>query len=126
VSRNVSRTQTVNIIIQDSDRGREVGVSEVADWALFGEIADALSTEVGGSWVERLDGLDGRYWDLRIGDAVVTLHLQHYLGIKLFASMDAADQRGSELMLGRCAAFLSTYTPAGEADRQPDDTNTRP
>ena len=107
----------MNITIQHSDRGREIGLSEVADWALLGEIADALSTEIGESWVERLDGLEERYWDLRIGDAVVTLHLQHYVGIKLFASMDAVDQRGSELMLGRCAAFLTTYTPEGTAER---------
>jgi hypothetical protein len=98
----------LEVTIRNDDRGRVVSISSSADWALFDEIAHALSLETGGTWVERLDGLDERYWDLRIGEATVTLHLQHYLGIMLFAE----DPFGSEATFDRIIAVLSAYQPS--------------
>jgi hypothetical protein len=64
----------------------ELIISDVADWSGFERIARAIRAEFGARIVERLDGLDERYWDLKVSDQTVTLHLQHYLGICLFAT----------------------------------------
>ena len=86
-------------------------MSSDSDWTLFDELAHLISTELpGGEWVERLDGLDERYWDYRVDNGVVTLHLQHYLGIMLFAS-PTADQVGSEEIVDRIATVFAKYQP---------------
>ncbi len=63
----------------------EAIVSDDADWLLFNGVADAILKKLKGKVVERVDGLDERYWHIEIGKKVVTLHLQHYTGIVLFA-----------------------------------------
>jgi hypothetical protein len=69
----------------------ELIISDVADWAEFERIAEAICIEFRAQIVVRLDGLDERYWDLRLSDQLVTLHLQHYLGICLFAESVEAE-----------------------------------
>ncbi|NIE74142.1 hypothetical protein F3J45_06765 [Pantoea sp. Ap-967] len=59
----------------------EIEVSTVADQSLFEQSACTLKTGLGGRWTQRLDGLDERYWDLLVETQIITLHLQHYLGI---------------------------------------------
>jgi hypothetical protein len=63
----------------------EAAISEKADWRLFNGIADAILSKFKGKLVERLDGFDERYWDIALDKRIVTLHLQHYLGIRLFS-----------------------------------------
>ena len=102
----------MDITVRSNNRGREILVSGDADWTLFDELAGLISTKLeSGQWVERLDGLDERYWDYRVGSAVVTLHLQQYLGIMLFSSERAEDQVGSEEIIDRIATILATYQP---------------
>ena len=72
----------------------EASLSDEPDWMMFNGVADAILRKFKGRLVERLDGLDERYWDIQIGERIVTLHLQHYLGIMLFPE----DQRGNELI----------------------------
>lgn len=62
----------------------EIAISEEADRRLFNGIADAILSKFKGTLVERLDGFDERYWDIEIDRKIVTLHLQHYVGITLF------------------------------------------
>ena len=72
----------------------ELAVSEEADWLLFNGIADAILNKFKGKLVERVDGFDERYWDIEIRKRIVTLHLQHYLGIILFPD----DKEGNDLI----------------------------
>lgn len=60
-------------------------IADEADWSEFERLAGAICTRFDARIVERLDGPDERYWDLEVADQVVTLHLQHYLGISLHA-----------------------------------------
>ena len=69
----------------------EAALSEDSDWRLFNGIADAVLRTFRGTLVLRADGLDERYWDILIGKSVVTLYLQHYLGISLYAGGDGAE-----------------------------------
>jgi hypothetical protein len=62
--------------------------SEASDWNLFNRIADFIAEEFNGHWLEKVDGLEQRYWDIGIENAVLTLHLEHYLGISLFPAKE--------------------------------------
>ena len=81
----------MKILYSRKDERLEIEISDDADWQLFKRVADAILNKFRGKLVERLDGLDERYWDLEIGDSLVTLHLQHYLGIALFAASKEAN-----------------------------------
>ncbi|MBU6957962.1 DUF3630 family protein [Pseudomonas sp. CVAP len=64
-------------------RPTEIKISESSDWQLFENVARALEQGLGGTWVEKADGIDQRYWDLAVEGQVITLHLEHYLGISV-------------------------------------------
>ena len=80
---------------------REAVISDDADWLLFDLMADAVLKKFKGRLVKKADGLDERYWDIEIGNKIITLHLQHYLGIILFAqdkiANDLIEEVGSYL-----------------------------
>lgn len=60
------------------DDGRvEAELSADCDRRLFNGIAHAILRRFKGKLVERLDGFGERYWDIVIGDKVVTLKLYH-------------------------------------------------
>lgn len=74
-----------NVLYSWKDERCEAVISNDSDWMLFNGVADAILRRFKGKLVERLDGLDERYWDIEIKGRIVTLHLQHYIGIVLFA-----------------------------------------
>jgi hypothetical protein len=78
-------------------------ITDKADWDLFDQIAEALVRKYAGRIVQRLDGLDERYWDIEINKTIIVLHLQHYLGIYLFA----LDRIGDDLVQVIGADFIS-------------------
>lgn len=90
----------------------EFVLSDDSDWSLFDTIASSLESHLQGSWTAQLDGLDQRYWDLRVGDAVITLHLEHYLGIMLFVAHESPDRTASQTLLQNAINHLSSFEPA--------------
>jgi len=88
------------------DERLEVAISDDADWMLFNGVADAILSHFRGKLVEALDGLDERYWDIEIGGSIVTLHLQHYLGISLFAENKEAND-----LIGKVGEYLKALEP---------------
>lgn len=88
---------------------RELMVSDESDWYLFEEIAGILELALDGSWTSRLDGLDQRYWDLSARSGRLTLHLEHYIGIRLFP-LDGADaDPASTVLLEQAFDVLRTH-----------------
>lgn len=75
----------------------ELEISTKANWRKFNQIAKSICTEFHGSIIEKLDGIDERYWDIKISDVVVTLHLQHYFGIMVYANDDNGDKTIREI-----------------------------
>lgn len=67
-------------------------MSNDANWNEFEQWSAVICRLCNGRIVERIDGVDQRYWDMEIGGRIVTLHLEHYLGICLFAAERAADE----------------------------------
>lgn len=63
----------------------ELIISNDSSWAEFERLSDAICAEFGARVLEKLDGLDQRYWDLKMTDGMVTLHLEAQLGISLYA-----------------------------------------
>ena len=63
----------------------ELLISSESNWSLFEKVAERLEFELSGSWVEKTDGIDQRYWDLRVEGELLTLHLEQYLGIFIFS-----------------------------------------
>lgn len=87
----------------------ELRISEVADWHLFEVIARQLEQDLQGVWAQRVDGLDQRYWDLRVDDQILTLHLEHHLGISLF---NAQQDQTTDLLV-RAYHLLAPNFPVG-------------
>jgi hypothetical protein len=83
----------------------ELVITDEPDWSEFERLAGAIRAEFDAPIVERIDGPDERYWDLEVGDQTVTLHLQHYLGICLYAP-SAED----ESLVRRIGLFLESRT----------------
>jgi hypothetical protein len=74
----------MNISYSSKDERSEAAISDDSDWMLFNGVADAILRKFKGKLVVRLDGLEERYLDIEIRGRIVTLHLQHYVGIVLF------------------------------------------
>lgn len=78
----------------------EIRISDSADWDLFENLAKIFEKDLGGYWKERLDGADQRYWDLVVEEQVLTLHLEHYLGVSvlIYNSTNKTAYRVRELL----------------------------
>ena len=90
----------------------ELRIFDDSNWPLFKEIAGVLEREFRGTWLEKIDGLDQSYWDLRIGNSILTLHLEHYLGIMLFPASETPDKAAADSLLIQIHEFLLSYEPA--------------
>jgi hypothetical protein len=95
----------------NKDGRTEAQLSDQSDWKLFDRMADLIEKEFHGTWVEKLDGLDQRYWDVVIGNIKLTLHLEHYLGISLFPAK--GDDNPSEA--NKLVQMISEYIEANAA-----------
>jgi CheY-like chemotaxis protein len=90
-----------------TERGRtEARLSNVSSWELFDLVAHTIEQQFGGCWLEQLDGFEQRYWDLEINDVVLTLHLEHYLGISLFPAKNPGDVSEANSLVETIGAFL--------------------
>ena len=88
------KTKHIKVFYSWRDGRCEAAISDDADGMLFNGLADAILTRFRGKLVERIDGLEDRYWDIEIRGKIVTLHLQHFLGILLFAR----EKEGNDLV----------------------------
>lgn len=98
-----------NLQLIEHGEDLEIFISDHSDWRLFEEVGAAIQSEFDGEWLARADGLDQRYWDIRIGDSVLTLHLEHYSGIMLFPEESAANRSTSRVLLEKIYRFLASH-----------------
>lgn len=68
----------------------DVLISPNPDWKLFEVIFEKIQKAFEITLISKLDGIDERYWDFKTNNGLITLHLQHFLGISLFPSEDAS------------------------------------
>ena len=62
-------------------------------------MARMLEQGLGGCWIQKLDALDQRYWDLSVDGHTLTVHLAHYLGISVVVPHNADEIAQSVLAL---------------------------
>ena len=68
----------------DGKKFRQIEIDCEPNWDKFEVIAKDLIKNLKGKWINKIDGLDQRYWDLSINGIELTLHFEHYLGITLY------------------------------------------
>ena len=90
----------------DERSGRpELQVSSSGDWDLFERLGERLRQALKGHFTAKLDGIAERYWDLTVGDEVVTLHLEEDLGIVLFPA-EGEEAESNLPLFERACQFL--------------------
>jgi len=97
----------MEIKFEENDGVLVARLSELSDWKLFESIANEITHEFDGSWIKKLDGLDQRYWDVKINDCELTLHLEHYLGIMLFPTSKTSKLKDENELVKRIADYLA-------------------
>ncbi|MEE4915475.1 hypothetical protein V2K41_14440 [Pseudomonas alliivorans] len=90
----------------------ELHISDASDWALFNAIVATLEQGLGGEWLVKADGLDQRYWDLAVQGGVMTLHLEHYLGIMLLVENEPANPDLDARLMAKAGRVLEPYLNA--------------
>ena len=76
----------------------KIHISSEPDWNLFESIATTLEHELNGVWIGKTDGIDQRYWDLKIENEILTVHLEHYLGILVFSESKSMLLRAKQII----------------------------
>jgi hypothetical protein len=68
---------------RDTSNRLSIDLSNVDHDKLFQKYAKILETEFNGKIIEKLDGLDQRYWDFDIEGNVVVIHSDSMVGISI-------------------------------------------
>lgn len=74
----------------ESDGRLEITLLDKSDWKLFEKIFQKIRENFDIKLINKIDGIDERYWDFEINGGLICLHLQHYLGISIFSVNDPA------------------------------------
>lgn len=72
----------------ESDGRLEIALLDKSDWKLFEQIFQKIRENFDIKLINKIDGIDERYWDFEINGGLICLHLQHYLGISIFSVND--------------------------------------
>jgi len=83
-----------------------------SDWALFQMVADELVETFKIQWETQADGLDQRYWDFEYQGIILTLHLEHYLGISIFADKSKTELEATRQSINELALHFKTWNPS--------------
>ncbi len=89
----------------------EAQISDQADWDLFERVAALIENEFKGHWSTKLDGIDQRYWDLKIGPNIITLHLEHFLGISIYPGKENNGICQANQLVEKIGEFLEGKPP---------------
>ena len=79
----------------EDEKQINVNLSGNSDGFLFKVISKELETALKVRWKSQLNGFDQRYWDFELNGVTLTLHLEHYLGICIFADKTKTDYEGA-------------------------------
>jgi len=76
---------------RDASNRLSINLSDLNSEILFAKYADRIMSEFKAIIVERLDGLDQRYWDFEVDGKVVVLHSDSMAGISIHIAKGADD-----------------------------------
>lgn len=86
-----------------------ISISDQADWDLFERIFEKIKEDFTIKLVNKIDGIDERYWDFEINGGLVCLHLQHYLGISIFPVNDPSINEDVKKIAEHLIEKLTTF-----------------
>ena len=87
----------------------EILISNEPDSELFKSLSDRLRSEFKAELIDRVEDLDSKYFDFKIKDNVLNLHLQNYIGITLFPK-DLNDSTEKANLLVETIGFKLKYS----------------
>jgi frataxin-like iron-binding protein CyaY len=87
----------------------EILISIEPDSELFKSLSDRLRAEFQAELIDKVEDLDSKYFDFKIKDNVLTLHLQDYIGITLFPK-DLNDSTEKANLLAEAIGFKLKYS----------------
>ena len=82
-----------------------------SNWTIFQLIADELSETFKVQWKQKVDGFDQRYWDFEFKGALLTLHLEHFLGISIFVEKTHPDIEKARQVLEEIGNHFKIWKP---------------
>ena len=89
----------------------ELELTRDSNGDLFQAIAEEIAQTFKIQWKEKLSGLDQRYWDFEINGIILTLHLEHYLGISIFADKTKTDIEKAKINLKEIGEHFKAWKP---------------
>jgi hypothetical protein len=84
---------------------------EDSDWTLFQMIANELVETFKIQWKTQADGLDQRYWNFEYKGVTLTLHLEHYFGISIFAERSKNHLEKARQVLSEITSHFAEWNP---------------
>jgi hypothetical protein len=95
----------------DEENFINLELSSDSDWTLFQMIANELVETFKIQWKIQADGLDQRYWDFEYKEITFSLHLEHYLGITIFAENSKNKLENARLVLNEISLHFAEWNP---------------
>jgi hypothetical protein len=92
--------------IDYGDGTRAVLLTSDPSWRLFDLIVQLIEQRFEGYWTVHLDGVEQRYWDVMIRGVLLTLHLDHYMGITLSLAPGTVGSTPGSSLLETIATYL--------------------
>ena len=95
------------------EEGRTFNAELVRDseGPVFQSIANEITETFHVRWKAKLDGFDQRYWDFEYKGVTVSLHLEHFLGIKLFVKKPETNMNNAKKILEEIGEHFKTWDP---------------
>lgn len=84
------------ILIKNKDN--ITGIDLSSDSNDFRLIANILETKLNIRFIDKINGIDQKYWDFDYKDNILTLHQEHYLGVSIFIK-DSEKITDSEILI---------------------------
>lgn len=99
------------IRFHEDEKYINLNLSDNSDGFLFRMILKELETTFKVRWKSQLDGFDQRYWDFEFNGISLTLHLEHYLGIIIFADKNKTDYEKARTTLREIEKHFKKWRP---------------
>jgi hypothetical protein len=95
----------------EDDKHIKIELLKDSSGSAFQMIAKELFDTFNIKWKTKLDGFDQRYWDFDFKGIPLTLHLEHFLGISIFAEKSKTNTESARKVLEELGDHLKTWNP---------------
>ena len=79
--------------------------------SVFQLIADELTEAFNVQWKAKLNGFDQRYWDFEYKGIILSLQLEHFLGISIFVKKPETNLKNAKKILEEFGEHFKAWNP---------------